>query len=65
MTPREWAGLQGFQREFRFEQIVSDTQAYKQFANFVPINVVEAIGRQMLAAMEIPLPVCQEKTRSK
>lgn len=52
MTPREWARLQGFKREFRFEDIVEDTRAYKLFANAVPINVVQAIGEQILKTLE-------------
>lgn len=46
MTPREWARLQGFPDQFRI--VVSNTQAYKQFANAVAVPVVEAIGRAML-----------------
>jgi len=45
LTPRECARLQGFPESFRI--IVSDSQAYRQFGNAVPVPVVEAVGRQM------------------
>ena len=46
LTPREAARLQGFPDTFRIP--VSDTQAYKQFGNTVPLNVVKAIASEML-----------------
>lgn len=45
ITPREAARLQGFPK--KFEIVVSDTQAYKQFGNAVPVTVVDAIAREM------------------
>lgn len=46
MTPREWARLQGFPEEFRI--VVSNTQAYKQFANSVAVPAVAAIGAKVV-----------------
>lgn len=42
MTPREWARLQGFPENFKL--LLADTHLYKQFANSVTINVIEAIA---------------------
>lgn len=57
LTPREFARLQGFPDSFRIP--VSDTQAYKQFGNSVPVPVVEAIARNLALALgattEMPL----------
>ncbi len=49
MTPREWARLQGFPDSFTIP--VSDTQAYRQFANAVPVPMVQAVGAAVLAAL--------------
>ncbi|AFZ45729.1 DNA-cytosine methyltransferase [Halothece sp. PCC 7418] len=46
LTPREYARLQGFPDDFKI--VVSDTQAYKQFANSVPVPVVEAVGNKVI-----------------
>lgn len=51
LTPRECARLQGFPDTFRIP--VSDTQAYKQFGNSVPVNVVEKIAIEMIKHLEI------------
>jgi len=60
LTPREAANLQGFPKSFKIE--VSDVQAYKQFGNSVPVNVIEAIARQMhLALSESKLKKTIEK----
>ena len=45
LTPREAARLQGFPEDFIIP--VSDNQAYKQFGNAVPINVVRAIANNL------------------
>ena len=50
MTPREWARLQGFPDDFKLE--LSDTHIYKQLANSVTVNVIEAIAREILAILE-------------
>ena len=49
-TPRECARLQGFDDSFKIP--VADTHAYRQFANSVPVPVIKAIAKNMLAAME-------------
>lgn len=55
MTPREWARLQGFIGTFQFDGIVSDTQAYKQFANSVAIPVIYSLGEEVLNRLDIPV----------
>ena len=46
VTPKEAARLQGFPEDFKIP--VSDTQAYQQFGNSVPVKVIEAIAKEML-----------------
>jgi DNA (cytosine-5)-methyltransferase 1 len=46
LTPTEAARLQGFPCDFKIP--VSDTQAYQQFGNSVPVTVIEAIAKEML-----------------
>lgn len=46
LTPREAARLQGFPDSFKIP--VSDAQAYKQFGNSVPVNVVEKVAENIL-----------------
>ena len=46
LTPRECANLQGFPRNFKINK--SKKNAYKQFGNSVPINVVEALLKSMI-----------------
>ena len=50
--PRECLRLQGFAEDQidRLLAITSDSQAYKQAGNCVTVNVIEAIGRKLLAA---------------
>lgn len=50
LTPREFARLQGFPDSFEIP--VSDTQAYKQFANSIAVPVMKAIAKNMLDALE-------------
>lgn len=52
LTPREAARLQGFPNNFKIP--VSDTQAYRQFGNSVPVNVIEKIAHEMLQCLNIP-----------
>lgn len=48
LTPRECARLMGFERGNRvWSQVVSDTQAYKQFGNSVVVPVVDAVAELM------------------
>ena len=46
LTPRECARLQGFSESYKIE--CSDSQAYKQFGNAVPVPVVSAIIKNIL-----------------
>lgn len=50
MTPREWARLQGFDEDFVLP--VADVHLYKQFGNTVTVNVIEAIARRVLDALD-------------
>ncbi|MGD2168311.1 MAG: DNA (cytosine-5-)-methyltransferase [Gammaproteobacteria bacterium] len=59
LTPSEARNLMGFDLRFAqlfghdegFPQVVSDTQAYRQFGNAVVPHVVEAIGRKIVDSM--------------
>ena len=59
LTPNEAMKLMGFGEEYSqlfghedgFPQVVSDTQAYRQFGNAVVPLVVEAVGRQVIECM--------------
>lgn len=46
LTPTEYGRLQGFPMD-TWEQVVSNTQAYKQFGNAVTVNVSQAIAREI------------------
>tara|TARA_B100000989_G_scaffold12734_1_gene8658 strand:- start:1217 stop:2134 length:918 start_codon:yes stop_codon:yes gene_type:complete len=46
LTPNEARKLQGFPENFIIP--VSDGQAYKQFGNAVPVNVVRAVAKEMV-----------------
>lgn len=46
MTPREWARLQGFPD--KYEIIVSNAQAYKQFGNSVAIPAIQATAEVLV-----------------
>ena len=49
ITPREAARLQGFPDSFKIP--VSDTQAYRQFGNSVPVTVIKEIAKNMIVSM--------------
>src|SRR5690606_23068284 len=59
LTPNEARLLMGFDDRYArlfghvdgFPQVVSDTQAYRQFGNAVVPKVVEAIGKQVVHTM--------------
>ena len=46
LAPKEAARLQGFPEDFKIP--VSNLQAYKQFGNSVPVNVIRAIAKNMM-----------------
>ena len=50
LTPREAARLQGYPDNFKI--VVSDTQAYKQFGNSVPVNMINAVAQEMYKALK-------------
>lgn len=54
LMPRECLRLQGFGEDQidKILSITSDAQAYKQAGNSVTVNVIEAIGRRILAVDE-------------
>lgn len=51
LTPTEYGRLQAFPME-RWEQVVSDSQAYKQFGNAVTVSVVTAIAESLRSCLE-------------
>lgn len=51
LTPTEYGRLQAFPME-NWEQVVSDSQAYKQFGNAVTVNVVTAIAERLRNCLE-------------
>ena len=59
LTPREAARLMSFDEEMAllfghedgFPQVVSDTQAYRQFGNAVVTKVIEAVGQQIIPVL--------------
>lgn len=51
LTPTEYGRLQAFPME-DWEQVVSDSQAYKQFGNAVTTTVVAGIAEQIKAALD-------------
>jgi len=61
LTPSEAARLMGYKERFAvlmgktkgFPQVVSDTQAYKQFGNSVCPLVVEAIGAEIVKVFQV------------
>ena len=50
MTPREWARLQGFPKEFKI--VVSDAQAYKQFGNSVAVPAIQATAERIIKKLK-------------
>lgn len=52
LTPTEYGRLQAFPME-SWEQVVSDSQAYKQFGNAVTVSVVTAIAGRLRECLEL------------
>ena len=50
LTPNECRKLQGFPSDWK--QVVSDTQAYKQFGNAVTVNVIYAVAQEVFKYIE-------------
>lgn len=55
LTPTECARLMGFDEQSQNNQVVSDTQAYRQFGNAVVPRVIEAVGRQIVKVLTAKL----------
>jgi DNA (cytosine-5)-methyltransferase 1 len=51
LTPNECRKLQGFPSDWR--QVVSDTQAYKQFGNAVTVNVAYKVALEIYRAIDL------------
>ncbi len=51
MTPREWARLQGFPKEFLIP--VADASAYKQFGNSVAVPAIQATANVIIELLKI------------
>ena len=51
LTPNECRKLQGFPNDWK--QVVSDSQAYKQFGNAVTVDVVYYIAKEIMEFIEI------------
>lgn len=50
LTPNECRKLQGFPSDWK--QVVSDTQAYKQFGNAVTVDVAYEVAKKLMTYME-------------
>lgn len=51
LTPTEYGRLQGFPMN-TWRQVVSNSQAYKQFGNAVTVPLAEAIGKSIIEFLE-------------
>lgn len=52
LTPTEYGRLQGFPVDDGWEQVVSDSQAYKQYGNAVTTTIVKAIGEAIKSFLD-------------
>jgi DNA (cytosine-5)-methyltransferase 1 len=50
LTPREASRLQGYPEDYKI--VVSDTQAYRQFGNSVPVKMIKAVAEKMYEALK-------------
>lgn len=62
LTPTEYGRLQAFPME-RWEQVVSDSQAYKQFGNAVTVSVVTAIADRLRTCIETIEEITKEQPK--
>lgn len=51
LTPTEYGRLQAFPTD-TWKQVVSNSQAYKQFGNAVTVSLAEAIGTQLVGFLD-------------
>lgn len=63
LTPTEYGRLQAFPME-DWEQVVSDSQAYKQFGNAVTVSVVEAIAGRLRECLEADRETSEEERKT-
>ena len=61
LTPTEYGRLQAFPMQ-DWEQVVSDSQAYKQFGNAVTVSVVTAIAERLRSCLEAGEESIEAKT---
>lgn len=54
LTPTEYGRLQAFNMD-KWNQVVSNSQAYKQFGNAVTVNVAKAIGTSIADFLDTAL----------
>lgn len=52
LTPKEYGRLQAFPVDDKWEQVVTDSQAYHQFGNAVTVTVAEGIGKSLYHFLE-------------
>lgn len=64
LTPAECARLMGFDDARHGVQVVSDTQAYRQFGNAVVPKVVEAVAERMLYSLRCSMNHCWQSSPS-
>ena len=53
LTPEECVAFQGFPKEFKFPNDISNAAKYKQAGNSVSVPVVKRVVEQLLKALEI------------
>jgi DNA (cytosine-5)-methyltransferase 1 len=58
LTPNECRKLQGFPSDWK--QVVSDSQAYKQFGNAVTVNVAYEVAKMVYEYMDKNLKMIEE-----
>lgn len=51
MTPREWARLQGYPDKFNI--VVADANAYKQFGNSVAVPAIQATAKKIITTLNL------------
>lgn len=63
LTPTEYGRLQAFPMN-NWEQVVSDSQAYKQFGNAVTVSVVTAIAERLRGCLESDEEITEEEQKT-
>lgn len=62
LTPTEYGRLQAFPMD-NWKQVVSNSQAYKQFGNAVTVTLAEGIGKSVIGYLDSVLGVQQFEKR--